>query len=105
MNSIIGAMQACVPSRFHTVLEVYLREALEEMKDSAHENQARSSPDLASKSSGDSSYLATIWASLMVVVLTFFFLSCVNQFAQLYQALIDKVVLIPTSPSPLCGRI
>lgn len=97
MNSIIGAMQACVPSRFHTVLEVYLREALEEMKDSAHENQARSSPG-PPKGSGDSSYLATIWTSLMVVVLTFFFLSCVNQFAQLYQALIDKVILILISP-------
>lgn len=97
MNSIIGAMQACVPSRFHTVLEVYLREALEEMKDSAHENQARSSPG-PTKGSGDSSYLATIWTSLMVVVLTFFFLSCVNQFAQLYQALIDKVILILISP-------
>lgn len=40
------------------------------------------------------SYLSMIWGTIMTVILTFFCLSCINQFAQLYQALIDKVIII-----------
>jgi hypothetical protein len=36
----------------------------------------------------------------MTVVLSLFCLSCVNQFAQLYQALLDKVSSLSRSSSP-----
>lgn len=79
-----------VPDRFHGVVETYLREALDEMKNSAHKEHAHD----ASNSSGQS-YLAILWGTLMSLVLLFFFLSCINQFAQLYQALLDKVLFPP----------
>lgn len=87
---MIELAQSLIPDRFHGVVESYLREALDEMKTSAHQAHVENS------SSGQS-YLAILWGSLMTLILIFFFLSCINQFAQLYQALIDKV-LFPHLP-------
>jgi hypothetical protein len=86
---MVELLQACVPASYHSLVEAYLREALEEMRGSAHQ-QVRAKDSTSSPASG-SSYLGLLWGTLMSLVLTFFFLSCVNQFAQLYQALIDKV--------------
>jgi hypothetical protein len=104
---MVELLQACVPASYHSLVEAYLREALEEMRGSAHQ-QVRAKDSTSSPASG-SSYLGLLWGTLMSLVLTFFFLSCVNQFAQLYQALIDKVS--PSRPSfasfltssPLCS--
>jgi hypothetical protein len=98
----VELLQACVPASYHPVVEAYLRDALAEMRGSAHHQVLAQDPSTApvpSPSSGGS-YLAVFWGALMTIVLSLFFLSCVNQFAQLYQALLDKVPPLLSSHRP-----
>mmetsp|Transcript_1119 Transcript_1119/g.1799 ORF Transcript_1119/g.1799 Transcript_1119/m.1799 type:complete len:573 (-) Transcript_1119:138-1856(-) len=90
LEVFIRTLQRLVPDHFH--LDTYIREALEEFQESSQrEMQKQEMGEPTSAPSAQShSALSHIWSIMMTIILIYFSLSCVQHFAQFYQAMIDK---------------
>eukprot|EP00602_Paraphysomonas_sp_CaronLab_P011099 CAMPEP_0185023178 /NCGR_PEP_ID=MMETSP1103-20130426/5863_1 /TAXON_ID=36769 /ORGANISM="Paraphysomonas bandaiensis, Strain Caron Lab Isolate" /LENGTH=571 /DNA_ID=CAMNT_0027555635 /DNA_START=68 /DNA_END=1783 /DNA_ORIENTATION=+ len=90
LEVFIRTLQRLVPDGLH--LDAYIREALEEFQESSQREiqQQEGGEEVNTHSSHGHSALAHAWSILMTVILVYFSLSCVQHFAQFYQAMIDK---------------
>jgi hypothetical protein len=83
-------VRTIVPDRFS--LDVWVRKTLEEFKRKSHE--AMTSVEGAEEQNSDGSDLLSfsfLWGAMMTVILAFFLMSCIQQFAQFYQTMKNNI--------------
>lgn len=101
LNELIWGLQKITPDHLH--LDEFIRDALEDIREQSHAgirtHDATQNDHIISGgrvSTSDHalhhSNVLAYWSMLMTCVLLYFTLSCVEQFAQFYQATIDKVL-------------
>lgn len=97
LEIVIRTLQSIVPDSFH--LDTFIREALEDFQDSSQKELKKQQADASAVNSGESppetthhghSTLANLWSTFLACILIYFTLSCVQHFAQFYQAMLDK---------------
>ena len=108
LERLVIFLQNITPDSLH--LDSFIREALEEIKHSSKKDISLSSSSIASAAGGAAgsagdvitgstiavaatpgSTLLYIWGTVMTLILCYFVFSCLEQFAQYYQATLDKL--------------
>ena len=87
MESSINLAQSIVPDRFN--LDTKIRKLLEDFKRNSHE--AINNGGSSNSSGIDVLSFSFLWSAMMTVILIFFLMSCIQQFAQFYQTMKNNI--------------
>lgn len=88
MELMIRLLQRLSPDTLQ--LDHYIRQVLEESRESFHKNVHKGSAEDNADSEGIGQAFTFWWQIFMTSVLTMFFLSCISHFAQFYQLTLDQ---------------
>ena len=86
MERLILVLQDLIPDSLG--LDEAVRTAFEDIRSNSHSAVAAAhSADRAEKSGGIT--FSFLWSTMMTIILCFFLISCIQQFAQFYQTMLD----------------
>lgn len=87
MERFILVAQNIVPDQFN--LDTKIRKLLEDFKKSSHE--AINNGGAQNSSGVDVLSFSFLWSAMMTIILIFFLMSCIQQFAQFYQTMKNNI--------------
>jgi hypothetical protein len=89
MESLIGMMQSAAPDSLG--LDAAIRESFEGIRSSSHSAVAAAHSGGSPEAGGEGGGLSFkfLWGAMMSVILCFFLISCISQFAQFYQTMLN----------------
>ena len=86
MESLIGILQRLTPDSLN--LDEMIRDSFEGIRSSSHSAVAAAHSGEASVESSGISF-KFLWGAMMTTILCFFLISCISQFAQFYQTMLN----------------
>lgn len=85
MDRLVGVLQDLIPDSLN--LDEAVKTAFHDIRSSSHGSVAAVRSDDKSEKAGIT--LSFLWQCMMTIILCFFLISCIQQFSQFYQTMLD----------------